>query len=139
MAEAVRAVTTPEDEDVSTSFSSLDLSDPKDGGPNQEDPPTEKFTRKRFTSDCLSSLVRDEGRAVDSLEASYKNILVSIGENPDREGLLDTPRRAAKAMMTFTQVNVKNMLIFQYFWRMIFCGKVQQQADGHHFDLLTGL
>merc|ERR1712133_263424 len=37
------------------------------------------------------------------MEASYKGILVSIGENPDREGLLDTPRRAAKAMMTFTQ------------------------------------
>ena len=35
---------------------------------------------------------------------SYKNILVSIGENPEREGLLDTPTRAAKAMLTFTQV-----------------------------------
>ena len=64
----------------------------------------EKFTRKRFTSDCLSSTVRDEGKAVANLEASYKDILVSIGENPDREGLLDTPRRAAKAMMAFTQV-----------------------------------
>ena len=121
MAEAAKVVTsTPEDEDVSTSFSSLDLSDPKEGqsDSNHGDPPqvnpsaaaTEKFTRKRFTSDCLSSLVRDEGRAVDSLEASYKDILVSIGENPDREGLLDTPRRAAKAMMAFTQVNVKNLL-----------------------------
>ena len=108
--------TTTDDDDVSTSFSSLDLSDPQ-GDPTSNPPPPEaaltdaispsqeKFTRKRFTSDCLSSLVRDEGRAVSSLEASYKDILVSIGENPDREGLLDTPRRAAKAMMTFTQVN----------------------------------
>lgn len=146
MAEAARVVsTTPEDEDVSTSFSSLDLSDPKDGGPNQEDPPpvspppppaTEKFTRRRFTSDCLSSLVRDEGKAVDSLEASYKDILVSIGENPDREGLLDTPRRAAKAMMTFTQVNVKNLLIQNHFsGEIFFAGKCNRRLSDLIFHL----
>jgi GTP cyclohydrolase IA len=33
----------------------------------------------------------------DSIEASVKDILVGIGENPDREGLLRTPQRVAKS------------------------------------------
>ena len=33
-----------------------------------------------------------------SLPEHYREILVGLGENPDREGLLDTPKRAAKAM-----------------------------------------
>jgi len=37
------------------------------------------------------------------LSASYRNILKHIGENPNREGLLDTPMRAAKAMNFFTK------------------------------------
>lgn len=31
------------------------------------------------------------------IETSVKNILEAIGENPDREGLLDTPKRVSKA------------------------------------------
>ncbi|MGE8066537.1 GTP cyclohydrolase I FolE [Pseudomonas sp. NPDC089569] len=34
----------------------------------------------------------------NSLSQSYREILIGLGENPDREGLLDTPLRAAKAM-----------------------------------------
>ncbi|UVM49571.1 MULTISPECIES: GTP cyclohydrolase I FolE [unclassified Pseudomonas] len=34
----------------------------------------------------------------NTLSQSYREILVGLGENPDREGLLDTPVRAAKAM-----------------------------------------
>lgn len=33
-----------------------------------------------------------------SLEQHYTAILEELGENPNREGLLDTPKRAAKAM-----------------------------------------
>ncbi|MFI7858792.1 GTP cyclohydrolase I FolE [Pseudomonas promysalinigenes] len=33
-----------------------------------------------------------------SLAEHYREILVGVGENPQREGLLDTPQRAAKAM-----------------------------------------
>lgn len=34
----------------------------------------------------------------NDLSQSYREILIGVGENPDREGLLDTPKRAAKAM-----------------------------------------
>lgn len=34
----------------------------------------------------------------DELQASYRKIICGVGENPDREGLADTPKRAAKAM-----------------------------------------
>ncbi|MCP1421089.1 GTP cyclohydrolase I [Pseudomonas laurylsulfativorans] len=34
----------------------------------------------------------------NALSQSYREILIGLGENPDREGLLDTPTRAAKAM-----------------------------------------
>jgi GTP cyclohydrolase I len=33
-----------------------------------------------------------------SLAEHYREILLTLGENPEREGLLDTPKRAAKAM-----------------------------------------
>lgn len=32
------------------------------------------------------------------LSQQYREILVGLGENPEREGLLETPKRAAKAM-----------------------------------------
>ena len=34
-------------------------------------------------------------RVLDSL---FREVLISVGEDPEREGLLDTPKRAAKAM-----------------------------------------
>ncbi|SDN33183.1 GTP cyclohydrolase I [Pseudomonas arsenicoxydans] len=34
----------------------------------------------------------------NALSQSYREILIGLGENPDREGLQDTPTRAAKAM-----------------------------------------
>ncbi len=37
------------------------------------------------------------------LEASYQTILTQLGEDTDREGLLDTPSRAAKAMRAITE------------------------------------
>lgn len=34
---------------------------------------------------------------------SYKMLLSALGENPERQGLLKTPERAAKAMLFFTK------------------------------------
>ena len=35
---------------------------------------------------------------IDDLKAHFAGILAGIGEDPDREGLIETPQRAAKAM-----------------------------------------
>src|SRR3546814_2777626 len=37
------------------------------------------------------------------MEEHFRAIIVAIGENPEREGLLRTPHRAAKAMEFLTQ------------------------------------
>jgi len=39
----------------------------------------------------------------DKLEQLYHDIIVKIGENPKREGLKDTPRRAAEAIQFLTK------------------------------------
>jgi len=42
-------------------------------------------------------------KKLKNLKESYRNILKDLGEDPNREGLLDTPRRAAEAMLSFTK------------------------------------
>ena len=37
------------------------------------------------------------------MQEYYKKIIESLGEDPNREGLIDTPKRAAKAMSFLTQ------------------------------------
>ena len=39
----------------------------------------------------------------DDLKNSYQQIITAVGEDPAREGLLDTPKRAAKAMEYLTK------------------------------------
>ena len=53
------------------------------------------------------------------LASHYREILVGVGENPEREGLLDTPKRAAKAMQylcngyTMSLEDVTNGALFE--------------------------
>ena len=39
---------------------------------------------------------------IDSIAGYYKNILIELGENPEREGLLKTPERVAKSLQFLT-------------------------------------
>ena len=47
-------------------------------------------------------LERYNADTIEKLASHYKEILTLIGENPDRDGLLKTPERVAKAMQFFT-------------------------------------
>ena len=41
-------------------------------------------------------------KSIDQIASKYKTILTDMGEDPDREGLLKTPERVAKAMQYLT-------------------------------------
>jgi GTP cyclohydrolase IA len=42
--------------------------------------------------------VSEHDQNIQKMTDAYRTILVALGENPHREGLVDTPKRAAKAM-----------------------------------------
>lgn len=44
-----------------------------------------------------------DDKTTEKISSVYKNILSDIGENPEREGLLKTPERVAKALQFLTQ------------------------------------
>jgi hypothetical protein len=72
------------------------------GVPDPEKNPA-PTSRLRF---CSDSIAREGGRAEENVVAvadHFKAILRLLGEDPEREGLLDTPMRAAKAMLFFTK------------------------------------
>ena len=53
------------------------------------------------------------------LAERYRNILQDLGEDSEREGLLDTPLRAAKALLFFTKVNeyvIYNMINGRFYF-----------------------
>jgi GTP cyclohydrolase I len=49
------------------------------------------------------SLVTEANPTLEVLEDMYRTVLKEIGENPDRQGLRDTPARVAKAMRHLTK------------------------------------
>ncbi|MCP4553445.1 MAG: GTP cyclohydrolase I FolE [Bacteroidetes bacterium] len=61
--------------------------------------------------------------AVEELSKHYKKVLSLIGEDPDRDGLKDTPRRVAKSMQFLTQgynhdpVNILKSAMFKENYR----------------------
>jgi len=53
------------------------------------------------------------GRKTKSLSSLYRKVLMNLGEDPCREGLIETPERVAKAMQYFTHgyfINPKEIL-----------------------------
>lgn len=51
---------------------------------------------------------------IQKLMGHYKEILTLLGEDPEREGLVKTPERVAKAMLTLTrgyEVDPKEVLL----------------------------
>lgn len=57
--------------------------------------------RTRTTTAHCGRLERRQKEAI--IGASIKTILECLGEDPNREGLLQTPKRYARAMLFFTQ------------------------------------
>ena len=46
---------------------------------------------------------------IDTIKEAYSDILISVGDDPTREGLVDTPKRAAKAMQYLTRGYHQNL------------------------------
>lgn len=46
---------------------------------------------------------------IDTLTGLYRQVLETVGEDPQREGLLDTPKRTAKAMAFLTEGYTKSL------------------------------
>ncbi|KAI2602057.1 GTP cyclohydrolase I [Hypoxylon sp. NC1633] len=71
------------------------------------------------TRERLEESTEEAAKRLDKMRAAVRTLLECVGEDPDREGVLDTPGRYAKAMLFFTkgyQQNVKDIInnaIFQ--------------------------
>src|SRR6478672_2023597 len=74
--------------------------------------------RTRFPTTARASEMRI-GEGLPELETHYRAILEAIGEDPNREGLVQTPKRAAEAFRFFTKgyrqdvATVLNKAIFE--------------------------
>lgn len=53
--------------------------------------------------DDMRVQVNANGISLEKLEASFRNILTEVGEDPDREGLIRTPGRVARAYKFMTK------------------------------------
>jgi GTP cyclohydrolase I len=62
-----------------------------------------------FTEDCLPAEARIDNQNREALQEAYRNLLEAIGEDPDRQGLLRTPIRAARALEFLTQGYRQNL------------------------------
>ncbi len=77
--------------------------DKSNPGPTQVQSRSNPKSRLRFCSDVVSREGADKEDNLVAIADHYRAILRLLGEDPEREGLLDTPMRAAKAMQFFTK------------------------------------
>lgn len=61
------------------------------------------------TRQRLEETEEEKAARLDRMKGAVKTLLECVGEDPDREGLLATPERYAKAMMFFTQGYEQNV------------------------------
>ncbi|KAI1487794.1 GTP cyclohydrolase I [Biscogniauxia mediterranea] len=67
----------------------------------------------RGTRERLEESPKQAAQRLEKMRAAVRTILECVGEDPDREGVLDTPTRYAKAMLFFTkgyQQNVRDIV-----------------------------
>ncbi|KAI5924182.1 GTP cyclohydrolase I [Camillea tinctor] len=67
----------------------------------------------RGTRERLEETSEQAAQRLEKMRAAVRTILECVGEDPDREGVLDTPTRYAKAMLFFTkgyQQNVRDIV-----------------------------
>ncbi|KAI1180467.1 hypothetical protein F4777DRAFT_317681 [Nemania sp. FL0916] len=67
----------------------------------------------RGTRERLEESTEQAAARLEKMRGAIRTILECVGEDPDREGVLDTPTRYAKAMLYFTkgyQQNVKDIV-----------------------------
>lgn len=68
-----------------------------------------KQIQGRGTLQRKEATEKEKKERLAKLSGAVKTILECVGENPNREGLLDTPERYSKAMLFFTKGYEENL------------------------------
>jgi GTP cyclohydrolase I len=71
--------------------------------PNGQRPILSRPDRNSLDGQMADVQPADADAAQEAMMAAVKDILLGVGENPEREGLLKTPKRVAEAMQFLTQ------------------------------------
>jgi GTP cyclohydrolase IA len=66
-------------------------------------------TRRMSLTPTEATPMKNPLASLDSLSRHYREILSGLGEDPSREGLVDTPKRAMKAMQYLTRGYHQNL------------------------------